>query len=47
MKIRKRILGYVIDLFISIAICIALSISTFIKGRVIGWSNGSGNLLIK
>lgn len=35
MKIRKRILSYVIDLFISIAICIFLSIVPFIMAGVI------------
>ncbi|WP_102272279.1 RDD family protein [Cytobacillus massiliigabonensis] len=30
MKIRKRIFGYVIDFFISIAICVIFSILTFI-----------------
>lgn len=35
MKIKKRLLGYVIDLFISIAICIFLSILTFLIAAVI------------
>lgn len=35
MKIRKRIFGYVIDLFISIAICIILLIAIFIVVGVI------------
>ncbi|USK72182.1 hypothetical protein [Peribacillus asahii] len=35
MKIRKRILGYVIDFFISIAICIVLSILSFLIVAVI------------
>lgn len=35
MKIRKRILGYVIDFFLSIAICIFLSILTFLIAAVI------------
>ncbi|WP_071394871.1 hypothetical protein [Bacillus tuaregi] len=35
MKIRKRILGYVIDLFISIAMCIVLSILPFLVVAVI------------
>lgn len=35
MKIRKRIFGYVIDLILSIAICLILSILTFIIGAII------------
>ncbi|MGA5691630.1 hypothetical protein [Cytobacillus pseudoceanisediminis] len=35
MKIRKRLFGYVIDFFLSIAICIFLSILTFLIAAVI------------
>ncbi|HEO8422448.1 hypothetical protein [Niallia sp. FSL W8-0635] len=35
MKLKKRILGYGIDLFLSIAICIVIAILTFIIAAVI------------
>lgn len=35
MKIRKRILSYVLDLFISIVICAFLSIASFIIGAIL------------
>lgn len=35
MKIKKRILGYRIDLFLTIAICIVIAILTFLIGAVI------------
>ncbi|TCJ01216.1 hypothetical protein [Cytobacillus praedii] len=35
MKIRKRIFGYVIDFFLSIAICIFFSILTFIIAAIV------------